>query len=91
MPTPKKIKLPCDANPTIDELIELAWRDEVTFDDIYSQTGINESKIIKLMRSNLKPSSFKMWRRRVSGRKSRHQALSHSNHDRETVAVFRTP
>ena len=48
------------------ELIELAWRDEVTFAQIEAQTGVSEKHVIKLMRANMKPSSFRMWRKRVT-------------------------
>ena len=56
----------------ISEIIELAWRDEVSFDDIYTQTGLLEKEVISLMRSHMKPSSFRMWRKRVTGRKTKH-------------------
>ena len=73
MPQKPQKKLPCDSEPTIDEVVELAWRDEVTFDDIFHQTGLIESQVIRIMRNHLKPSSFRMWRKRVTGRKTRHQ------------------
>jgi uncharacterized protein (TIGR03643 family) len=55
----------------IHEIIELAWRDEVTFAQIEAQTGITEKQVIKLMRANLKPSSFRMWRKRVTSGNAR--------------------
>lgn len=58
------------------EIIELAWCDETTFDSIKAQTGRSEQDVIKLMRSRLKPSSFKLWRKRVSGRPAKHAARS---------------
>lgn len=61
---------------TESEIIELAWCDETTFDSIKSQTGMCEQDVIKLMRSRLKPSSFKLWRKRVSGRPAKHEARS---------------
>ena len=69
------------ANPNLSEseishIIELAWRDEVSFDDIYHQTGLPEKEVIKLMRGQMKASSFRMWRKRVTGRKSKHKLLS---------------
>lgn len=60
----------------ISHIIELAWRDEVSFDDIYHQTGLPEKEVIKLMRAQMKASSFRMWRKRVTGRKSKHKLLS---------------
>ena len=74
MPQKPQKKLPCDSEPTVDEVVELAWRDEVTFDDIFHQTGLIEPQVIQIMRNHLKPSSFRMWRKRVTGRKTRHQA-----------------
>ena len=55
-------------------IIELAWRDEVSFDDIKAQTGYSEPQVIALMRGQMKPSSFRMWRKRVSGRKTNHHS-----------------
>ena len=50
----------------IDRIIEMAWEDRTTFDAIFKTFGLSESEVIVLMRSNLKPSSFKLWRKRVS-------------------------
>ncbi len=57
---------------TADEIIELAWCDKTSFDSILAQSGLAESDVIRLMRQNLKPSSFRMWRKRVTGRKAKH-------------------
>ena len=62
----------------IDHIIELAWSDEVTFNDIQIQYGIDEKDVIKIMRENLKRRSFKLWRKRVSGRKSKHWKIKNS-------------
>ena len=53
-----------------DRIIEMAWEDRTPFDAIEAQFGINEQNVIKIMRSNLKASSFRLWRKRVSGRKN---------------------
>ena len=58
----------------ISRIIEMAWEDRTTFDAIEAQFGINEQDVIKLMRNNMKLSSFKLWRKRVSGRNTKHQA-----------------
>ena len=50
----------------------MAWEDRTPFEAIEFQFDIKEKEVIELMRSNLKTSSFKMWRRRVSGRKLKH-------------------
>lgn len=63
-----------DYSADIHHVIELAWRDEVSFDDIQSQTGLAEKQVIAIMRGHMKPSSFRMWRKRVSGRKTKHHA-----------------
>jgi uncharacterized protein (TIGR03643 family) len=56
-------------------IIEMAWEDRTPFEAIESTFGINESQVIKLMRRELKPKSFKVWRERVSGRKTKHLSL----------------
>lgn len=58
----------------ISEIIEMAWDDETSFDAIEIQTGLLEKEVIQIMRDNMKPSSFRMWRKRVSGRASKHNA-----------------
>ena len=50
---------------TKDWIIWAAWADRVTFEDIKRETGKSESEVIKIMRSSLKSSSFKLWRKRV--------------------------
>ena len=57
----------------IDRIIEMAWEDRTPFDAINYQFGIKEQEVISLMRNNLKPSSFKLWRKRVQGRKTKHR------------------
>ena len=59
-------------NTEIDRVIEMAWEDRTSFDAIENQFGITEKDVIKIMRKNLKNSSFKLWRKRVSGRKTKH-------------------
>ena len=56
----------------IDRIIEMAWEDRTPFDAIEFQFHISEQDVIKLMRTELKPSSFKMWRKRVQGRATKH-------------------
>ena len=56
----------------ISRIIEMAWEDRTTFDAIESQFGISEQEVKKLMRGNLKSSSYKLWRKRVNGRKTKH-------------------
>ncbi len=58
----------------IDRIIEMAWEDRTTFDAIEYQFGLKEQEVITLMRKEMKPSSFRLWRKRVSGRSTKHQA-----------------
>ena len=59
-------------------IIEMAWEDRTTFDSIKDQFGLSESEVIKIMRKHMKRSSFRMWRKRVSGRKTKHRFSSQS-------------
>jgi len=59
----------------IDRIIEMAWEDRTPFDAIKAQFNISEKEVITLMRRELKPSSFRNWRARVQGRKTKHQQL----------------
>lgn len=63
----------------IDRIVEMAWEDRTSFDAIKDQFGLPEKEVIKLMRKEMKPSSFKMWRARVQGRKTKHQAKQSSD------------
>ena len=66
-----KSKLNKLSSSNIDRIIALAWEDEVPFKAIKYQYGISEADVIKIMRKNIKRSSFKMWRKRVTSRISR--------------------
>lgn len=54
-------------------VIEMAWEDRTPFEAIAVQFGLSEADVIAFMRSTLKPRSFRLWRERVSGRKTKHQ------------------
>lgn len=56
-----------------DRIIEMAWEDRTTFDAIEFQFGLKEQEVIELMRKEMKSSSFRMWRKRVQGRNTKHQ------------------
>ena len=56
-----------------DKIIRMAWEDRTTFDEIKKKSGLNEAQVIKLMRKEMKPSSFRMWRKRVAGRITKHR------------------
>jgi uncharacterized protein (TIGR03643 family) len=63
----------------IDRIIEMAWEDRTPFEAITFQFGLKEQEVIVLMRNEMKPSSFKMWRERVQGRKTKHAKLREMN------------
>ena len=58
---------------SIDRIIEMAWEDRTPFDAIKLQFGLKEQDVIELMRKNISRNSFKLWRKRVKGRKTKHQ------------------
>ncbi|MFY0605047.1 MAG: TIGR03643 family protein [Flavobacteriaceae bacterium] len=60
---------------SVDRIIEMAWEDRTTFDAIKFQFGLSEQEVISLMRTEMKPKSFKLWRKRVQGRKTKHSKL----------------
>lgn len=60
----------------IDRVVEMAWEDRTPFDAIEAQFGLTEQEVIAVMRRQMKPSSWRMWRARVQGRNTKHQALS---------------
>ena len=59
----------------LNRVIEMAWEDRTTFDAIEYQFGLTEKEVIELMRNNLKKSSWRLWRKRVQGRKTKHEKL----------------
>ena len=59
----------------ISRIVEMAWEDRTAFEAIEVQFGLNESAVIDLMRRHMKPSSFRMWRKRMAGRATKHAAL----------------
>ncbi len=58
----------------ISRVIEMAWEDRTPFGAIEHSYGLDETAVIKLMRQELKPSSFRLWRQRVSNRATKHEA-----------------
>jgi uncharacterized protein (TIGR03643 family) len=59
----------------IDRIIEMAWEDRTPFDAIEYQFGLAEQQVIQLMRRELKPASWRRWRKRVQGRATKHASL----------------
>ena len=63
-------------NDMTDRIIEMAWEDRTPFEAIEYQFGVKENEIRKIMRKNLKRSSFELWRKRVKGKKTKHKSTS---------------
>ncbi len=59
----------------VSAVIQMAWEDRTAFETIKERVGLSESEVIQLMRQQLKPSSFRMWRMRMRGRITKHRAL----------------
>ena len=68
------MKLPDLDVRAIDRIVEMAWEDRTPFAAIETQFGLNEKEVIALMRKEMKRSSFRMWRKRVTGRNTKHLA-----------------
>lgn len=66
----------------LDRIIEMAWEDRTPFEAITFQFGITEQETIEIMRSEMKRSSFNMWRKRVQGRATKHAKLRVDGIDR---------
>ena len=62
----------------IDRVIQMAWEDRTPFEAIEYQFGLKEADVITLMRRHMKPKSFVMWRKRVTGRKTKHGKTSNA-------------
>lgn len=59
----------------LSRVIEMAWEDRTPFEAIEALYGLPEKDVIRLMRRELKPSSFRLWRKRVTGRSTKHRRL----------------
>jgi len=59
----------------ISAVIQMAWEDRTSFETIQERVGLSESEVIQLMRHELNPSSFRLWRMRMKGRVTKHRAL----------------
>nr|WP_320158013.1 TIGR03643 family protein [Psychrobacter immobilis] len=58
----------------LSRVIEMAWEDRTPFEAIEHSYGLDETAVIKLMRQELKASSFRLWRQRVTNRATKHLA-----------------
>ena len=59
----------------LSHVIQMAWEDRTSFETIKERVGITEAEVIRLMRSELKPRSFSLWRTRVAGRVIKNRGL----------------
>lgn len=66
---------PQDAAENVSRVIRYAWEDRTSFEEIKERTGLTEAQVIEVMRRELKPASFRRWRKRVSGRVTKHRRL----------------
>ena len=71
MPKPTRVFDAAD----VSRVIEMAWEDRTPFEAIKTQFGLDEAAVIALMRQQLKPGSFRLWRDRVHGRKAKHATM----------------
>ena len=68
-----KVKNPEPKEKDDNWVIWAAWADRITFEEIKEKTGKNESQVIKIMRKNFKPGSFRLWRKRVNSQSIKHR------------------
>ena len=74
-PTGNVLHAPPHGDADVSRIIEMAWEDRTAFEAIEAQFGLNESAVVALMRRYMKPSSFRMWRKRMAGRTTKHAVL----------------
>ena len=77
----------------VSAVIQMAWEDRTSFETIYERVGLTEPEVIRLMRAELNPSSFRLWRMRVRGRITKHRALRSPDmkFDDHAIANHRRP
>ena len=59
----------------ISQAIQMAWEDRTSFETINERLGLSEPDVVRLMRTHLNWSSFKVWRMRMNGRQTKHREL----------------
>ena len=74
-----KVKNPEPNRTSPDWVIWAAWADRITFEEIKKKTGKSENEVIKIMRKSLKPSSFRLWRKRVHSKSIKHRKKFEAN------------
>lgn len=73
----------------VSRIVEMAWEDRTSFEAIEAQFGLNESAVVALMRRHMKASSFRMWRKRMAGRVTKHGVLRGAQHLRHRASHTR--
>ena len=68
-----RVKNPEPNSMSPDWVVWAAWADRITFEDIKKKTGKTENEVIKIMRKTLKPSSFRLWRKRAKNQSIKHR------------------
>jgi uncharacterized protein (TIGR03643 family) len=93
MPTPSLQRVDTLTPGDVSAVIQMAWEDRTAFETIRERVGLSEAEVIRIMRHELKPRSFKMWRSRMRGRKTKHRALRSTEMawDDRAVADHRRP
>ncbi len=71
----------------ISAAIQMAWEDRTAFETIKERIGITEAEVILLMRSELTPNSFQMWRKRMKGRTTKHRELRSPDMKFDDIAI----
>lgn len=59
----------------ISAIVQMAWEDRTAFETIWERTGWSEADVVRLMRHELRPNTFRLWRQRMKGRVTKHRAL----------------
>ncbi|MCH1438041.1 MAG: TIGR03643 family protein [Rubripirellula sp.] len=72
-----------------DRVIQMAWEDRTSFDAIRTQFALSPGDVIKLMRREMTPKSFKMWRKRTTGRSTKHDRRFKAEHEGTGLRRFR--
>ena len=72
-----------------DRIIQMAWEDRTSFEAIRLQFGLSPGDVIKLMRQEMTANSFRMWRERTVGRKTKHDRRFEAEHGTGTQRRFR--
>ncbi len=73
---------PIFSESDLDRIIQMAWEDRTPFEAIEFQFGLKEKEVIEFMRKHSLPSSFRMWRKRMTSRKTKHASLRGTEIDR---------